>query len=271
MAASSEPVSPRRVWLAGAAGGGLGGVIVAFGFTAVRGEAWAWIVVGAAVILLCALFMVIRANRRRQVAESDDDPVASAARWEAAAELAEGNPDPELERRERGWRSMRIVTIVGSVALIVIAAVIPVIAVVGASRDRDAVSAIAIGAGLLGFAILGLWMYVGPNRIRFAWNPAIPLSPAEQVAARRQITGRDVVDPDHRLALVGIARFQERSARPLPLMLASLTLVGVGLIFGNLENWVPYAALTAVAVLTIGILGGRELVIARRFLAANAE
>lgn len=240
------------------------------------GEWWGAVLIVLPAAVLVALFVSFLASRRRLIAvQNVEDPKGPAERWAAALALADGSDDDELPERKRRERSFRLLMI--ALAVIAVALAITLIAVgILAPREVDpdgsplrSLGFILTGVGFLILFISALSSFVGPFKMDRARHPSAPLNLSERLSAIRQIRQQEPVDTEHLPVLISISRTHIRDAGLILPVLTGFLIMITGQIFVNSDLWMLWTGLFVLLILTLGGLGARQLVQARRFIAAH--
>jgi hypothetical protein len=264
----------RRGWIAIIAGSGVFGGLGSAGFqAAMDGHTWGAVVLAVCVVVFVGIMGYLLRYRRRLVAQAAADPQGAEERWQAAADLAAGDEDNGVAVRLAETRWVRITSVViGAIGVLLTAGlVIGILVLVPDGSPMWLFGMSATGVGFLMIAITCVLMFVGPFKVDRAWWPGAPLNMAERMSATNQIRGKEPVDPDHVLALRGIARFQLRSDRLTIPMVIGFVLMGGGQVLAAPDSWLIWTLLLGALFVVLGALIGVQSVRARRFLARTAD
>jgi hypothetical protein len=257
----------RRGWIAIIVSSVVVGGAASLGFQAATdGHTWGAVVVAVCVVAFLGIMAYLLQYRRRLVAQAAADPQGAEDRWQAAADLATGDEDDGVGGRVAETRWVRITSVVIGVVGILLAAGL-VIGILVLVPDGSPMWLFGISATGLGCVL----MSVGPFKIDRAWWPGAPLNMAERMSATNQIRGKEPVDPDHVLALRGIARFQLRSDRLAIPMAIGFVLMGGGQVLAAPDSWLIWTLLLGALFVVLGSVIGVQSLRARRFLARTAD
>jgi hypothetical protein len=182
------------------------------------------------------------------VTTTDDD---AAARWAAAADLADGVTDDGLQKRRA-----RILIQIGALAvgswitgLVIAILFIPR----GSSADATRTSTMETQQLLAQLIFVGLGLFVGIAG--FVWGKrtghyitrwravASPLNRTEKKSIRRQISGKDQPDREHLGVVVAVARQNRRATLGITPIYAAMVLLAIGTAIGSDDIFVKFLEL----------------------------
>jgi len=185
-------------------------------------------------------------------------------RWAAAAKLAAGIADEELPGRRRRVL-IPVVGVVGAALLLLVVTFIAVLIAIQSGRVdpsagrpdpelwRVVLAGVIVAAGIAVFGFGTVWA-VRTKRFTTHWSGvAIPLNRAETASVRRQIAGKEPVDPEHLSTILAIARQHRRMTLGSAPMFAGIVLAQSGNAIG-VTSLVP-AILYLVGIAAFVVLG----------------